>query len=136
MSQAGFDVTVRDNETAILWEKLSFLAPLALLTTAYDVPAGRVRTDHRRELEDVISEVAMVARAEGVTIDTGKVLAQFDSVPETMQSSMQRDYASGQPIEIEAIGGAIVRAALTRSMEVPTIGRLVNQLREYAPNPA
>jgi 2-dehydropantoate 2-reductase len=136
MSQAGFDVTERDNETAILWEKLSFLAPLALLTTAYDIPAGRVRTDHRRELEDVISEAAMVAQAEGVTIDTGKVLAQFDSVPETMQSSMQRDCASGQPIEIEAIGGAIVRAALTGSLEVPTIGRLVNQLRGYSPDPA
>ena len=134
LSQANFDVTERDNENAILWEKLSFLAPLALLTTAYDIPAGRVRTEHRRELEDVIAEVALAARNEGVAIDTAKVLAQFDSVPESMQSSMQRDAASGQPIEIEAIGGAVVRAALKSSIEVPTIGRLVNQLREYAPD--
>ena len=39
LSGAGLDVTVRDDEYAILWEKLSFLAPLALLTTVYLVAA-------------------------------------------------------------------------------------------------
>jgi 2-dehydropantoate 2-reductase len=31
-------VTVRDDETALLWDKLAFLAPLALLTTHAEAP--------------------------------------------------------------------------------------------------
>jgi 2-dehydropantoate 2-reductase len=136
LTQAGFDVTVRDDEKVILWEKLSFLAPLALLTTAYDIPAGRVRTEHRRELEQVISEVTAVANAEGVPIEAGKVLAQFDGVPETMQSSMQRDAAAGQETEIEAIGGAVVRAGEKSNIDLATIDRLVTLLRQGLPSSA
>jgi len=129
LSKAGFDVRIRDDEEAVLWEKLSFLAPLALLTTAYGASAGLARTEHRGELEAVISEVAAVAQAAGVAIDVDKVLAQFDGVSEAMQSSMQRDAAAGRPIEIEAIGGAIVRSADACSIELPEVVRLVAQLR-------
>jgi 2-dehydropantoate 2-reductase len=40
LRQAGLDVTVGDHETALLWDKLAFLAPLALLTTHAGAPAG------------------------------------------------------------------------------------------------
>ena len=43
LRQAGLEVTVRDDETALLWDKLAFLAPLALLTTHAGAPAGVVR---------------------------------------------------------------------------------------------
>jgi len=43
---------VREDETAMLWDKLVFLAPVALLTTDADAPVGVVRADrggsHRR----------------------------------------------------------------------------------------
>jgi 2-dehydropantoate 2-reductase len=132
LSGAGLEVTVRDDEYAILWEKLSFLAPLALLTTVYSVPAGIVRSTHREELIAVIDEVAKVARADGVAIDVDKVLALFDAIPETMQSSMQRDAQAGRPLEIEAIGGAVVRSANAHSISLAIVPELVDQLRPQA----
>ena len=48
-------IVTQTGETDMLWEKLSFLAPLALLTTHAEAPAGVVRTQRRGELETVIA---------------------------------------------------------------------------------
>lgn len=128
LRHAGLDVAVRHDEWPMLWEKLSFLAPLALLTTTYDAPAGIIRSEHRRELEAVIAELSLVAQAEGVTIGPAETLALFDQVPAMMQSSMQRDAEAHRPIEIDAVGGAILRSASTHGIAVPVIERLVADL--------
>lgn len=65
----------------------------------------------------------------GVDGLVGDLLARFHEVPETMRSSMQRDAAGGREIDIEAIGGAIVRAAERGGVEVPVTSRLVADLR-------
>ena len=42
---AGFDVALASDEATLLWEKLSFLAPFALTTTALGAPVGVVQAD-------------------------------------------------------------------------------------------
>ncbi len=129
LEKAGLEVKVSDDEAATLWGKLSFLAPLALVTTYADAAAGVVRTKYRDEVLAVVAEVAAVAAAEGAHIDAGAVVASLDGVPESMQSSMQRDAAALRPTELEAIGGAILRAAERSAIPVPTTTRLVTALR-------
>jgi 2-dehydropantoate 2-reductase len=129
LGKMGFDVSCRSDEGAMLWEKLGFLAPLALLTTAYDSPIGEVRVDHRDELVCVVNEISIVANAEGATFDPADILLQLDSVPASMQSSMQRDARAGHPYEIEAVGGAILRRASAHLISVPATYRLVTRLR-------
>ena len=129
LQQAGLDVRVGEDEGAILWGKLNFLAPLALLTTDEGAPAGVVRQRRREDLVAVIAEVAAVARAEGAPANEHGTLEFFDQVPASMQSSMQRDAAAGRPTELEAIGGAVVRSAATHGIPVPVTARLVEQLR-------
>lgn len=129
LEQVGFDVRVRDDEWPMLWEKLAFLAPLALLTTACDISAGTVRTERREQLIAIIEEISGVAIAEGVPIDPVDVLAYFDTVPPTMTSSMHHDAESGRSLEIEAIGGVILRAAATHGLTVPETASLVEALR-------
>ncbi|MCA1656166.1 MAG: 2-dehydropantoate 2-reductase [Actinobacteria bacterium] len=129
LRQTGLDVRVTEDEGAILWGKLNFLAPLALLTTDEDAPAGMVRERRREDLIAVIAEVAAVARAEGAPADEHGVLEFFDQIPASMQSSMQRDAAADRPTELEAIGGAVVRTAATHGIPVPVTARLVEQLR-------
>src|SRR6185295_12939889 len=97
LRRAGLEVTVRDDETALLWDKLAFLAPLALLTTHAGAPAGVVRERRRDELEAVIGEVAAVASAAGAPVDPAKILSMFDRVPAGMKSSMQRDVEANRP---------------------------------------
>ena len=129
LTGAGIDVRLRDDETDMLWEKLGFLAPLALLTTHAGAPAGIVRTRRRPELETVIGEVATVARAAGAGVDEARVLEFFDGIPASMESSMQRDAAVGRPTELEAIGGAVLRAARRTGTPAPATAALVEDLR-------
>jgi 2-dehydropantoate 2-reductase len=133
---AGFDVAIRDDEEAMLWSKLSFLAPLALLTTHENAPAGSIRSTHRSTLLAVINEVVTVAGHAGAAISEDTVVALFDSIPETMQSSMQRDAVSGKAIEIDAIGGAILREARRHNVSVPHTERLVTDLTTRYGTPA
>lgn len=129
LRQAGLDVGVGQDEGAVLWGKLNFLAPLALLTTDEGGPAGVVRQRRREELLAVVAEVAAVARAEGAPADEQAVVEFFDRVPASMQSSMQRDAAAGRATELDAIGGAVVRAGVARGVPVPVTARLVQRLR-------
>jgi 2-dehydropantoate 2-reductase len=129
LSTAGLDVEIRPDESSMLWGKLGFLAPLALLTTHENAPAGIVRSAHRPALLAVIHEVTEVARHAGAQVDEQAIVKLFDGIPETMQSSMQRDAAAGRSIEIEAIGGAILRAAQRFKVHVPVTTKLVADLR-------
>jgi 2-dehydropantoate 2-reductase len=130
---AGLQVAVRDDEPTMMWDKLSFLAALALLTTRYEAPAGDIRTEHRELMLAVIDEIIAVARAAGADVDTGPVLELFDSVPAGMKSSMQRDAEAGRPLELDAIGGAVLRTAAQNGVPVPLTAGLVADLesRQY-----
>ncbi|MFD5466091.1 ketopantoate reductase family protein [Kitasatospora sp. NPDC127059] len=128
LRHAGLDVTLREDETAVLWSKLSFLAPFALLTTRHADEIGVVRTEHRDELLAVLAEITAVTAAVGAPADLPTLLAAFDRIPGTMRSSMQRDVEAGRPTELDAIGGAVLRAAEAHSVPTPTIARLVREL--------
>jgi 2-dehydropantoate 2-reductase len=129
LKAVGLDIRVRDDETSMLWDKLSLLAPLALLTTHERANVGALRTRRWADTLAVISEVAAVAAAEGIAIDPEAVARLLDSVPETMESSMQRDQAAGRPLEVDAIGGAVVRRAARAGVDVPVTAQLVDELR-------
>jgi 2-dehydropantoate 2-reductase len=129
LASAGLSVSVRDDESAMLWDKLSLLA---LLTTHERANLGVIRTRRRADTLAVISEVAAVAAADGASIDSEAVARLLDAAPETMESSMQRDQAAGRPLEIDAIGGVVIRRADRAGISVPVTARLVNDLRATA----
>jgi 2-dehydropantoate 2-reductase len=126
---AGLDVRVRDDELAMLWDKFALLAPLALLTTHERANVGAIRTRRRADAVALIGEVAAVAAADGVHVDPDAVLRLMDSVPESMESSMQRDQAAGRPLELDALGGALLRRASKAGISVPVTQRLVYELQ-------
>lgn len=126
----GLDVKIRDDEVPMLWSKLLLLGPLALLTTHARANLGEVRTHRRDDALALISEAAAVARAEGVAADPEAVLRMFETGPEAMQSSMQRDQAAGLPLELDAIGGSMLEHAARAGVAVPVTTRLVEELRE------
>ncbi|MCV2490579.1 2-dehydropantoate 2-reductase [Geodermatophilus sp. YIM 151500] len=133
LAGAGFDVEVRPDEAGLLWDKLCFLAPVALLTTAAAAPLGAVRDRHGDDLRAVVEEVAAVARAEGAPADAAATWRFTEGVPAGMTSSMQRDAAAGLPTELEAIGGAVLRAAERHGVDVPVTRRIVEELRARLP---
>ena len=64
-------------------------------------------------------EIAWAARADGVELDPAAILAILDQLPDGMRSSMQKDAAAGRPIELDAVGGTILRAADRAGTQVP-----------------
>lgn len=128
LEAAGVRTRVDREETAALWAKLTFLAPFALLTTRYGVPVGDVRTARRAELVALVEEAAAVSRACGAPADPAAVLARYDAFPPGTRSSMQRDAEAGRPLELDAIGGAVLRAAGRHAVAVPVTARLVAEL--------
>ncbi|GAA3191275.1 MULTISPECIES: ketopantoate reductase family protein [Streptomyces] len=128
LTAAGVRTRVRDDETATLWAKFAFLAPFALLTTRYGLTIGEIRTDRRPELLALLEETAAVSRACGAPSDTAAALRLYDAFPSEAKSSMQRDAEAGRPLELDAIGGALLRAAEQHAVEVPLAARLVTEL--------
>jgi 2-dehydropantoate 2-reductase len=130
LAAAGPTTRVLADETASLWAKMSFLAPFALLTTRYGLPLGEVRTRHREELTALVEETAAVSAASGGPADPAQALARYDAFPPAAKSSMQRDAEAGRPLELDAIGGALLRAAERQGVPVPVTARVVGELRK------
>ncbi|MFJ5631813.1 ketopantoate reductase family protein [Streptomyces goshikiensis] len=128
LTDAGVTTRVHEDEERALWAKLAFLTPFALLTTGYGVPIGRVRTEHREELLALVEEVAAVSRACGVPSDTAAAVRLYDAFPDEAKSSMQRDAENGVPLETDAIGGAVLRAAARHAVAVPVTASLLEEI--------
>jgi 2-dehydropantoate 2-reductase len=109
---AGIDVETGAAEADVLWGKLTRLAGLALATAAADAPLGAVRDD----AEAVAREVAAVARAEGAAVDAGAVVAELRELPDAASSSLRADVAAGGETELDAIAGAVLRAAARHAL--------------------
>ncbi|MFD8543246.1 ketopantoate reductase family protein [Streptomyces sp. NPDC059649] len=132
LRDVGLGVTLRTDETAVMWDKLAFLAPFALLTTRYRADLGSVRSERRPELLAVLDEITAVARAAGAPVTTENLLSFFDGAPQSMRSSMQRDAEAGRPLELDAIGGAVLRAGAAHGVETPATARLVADVARAA----
>jgi 2-dehydropantoate 2-reductase len=123
LREAGIDARVRDDELSLLWEKLVFLAPVALATTALDGPLGAVRQDQR--YQGCQHEALAVARAAGALVDEDALRALQQAAPDEMRSSMQKDVAAGRAPELDAIAGPIQRGGRRHSIPVPNTDELV-----------
>jgi 2-dehydropantoate 2-reductase len=136
--QAGVPVRVLESEAQVMWSKLVRLNALACTTSAHDALLGEIRSTPalRAELIGAIEEACAVGRAEGAQdVDPATALAELDRAHDTLGSSMQRDIAAGRPPELDAIPGAVLRAAARHGIPCPTIERLVAMIAERAGMP-
>ena len=128
LREAGLeDVSVGAGEAAVLWSKLAFLAPLALATSAAGGPLGAVLGDTgwRERFERCRAEVCAVSAAEGAVQDAARLEALLEAASPEMRSSMQKDVEAGRGPELDAIGGAVLRAARRHEIAVPATEELV-----------
>ena len=131
VAATGLGCRVHEDELSMLWGKLCGLAAMALATTALQLPVGAVRDDPegRRLLTGVAAEAATVAQAEGARLELDQVMAFLEGVPHQMRSSMQKDREAGRPLEVDAIGGPIVRRGRKHAIPTPITELLVDRLR-------
>jgi 2-dehydropantoate 2-reductase len=122
------------NEQTLLWSKLCFLGPFALVTSASGMNKGEVYVDAewKRKLISAITEACAVARASHAEVDPTQIQATFDGLPSGIRSSMQKDLASRRQLELDAIGGPIVRGGERYGIDVPTTAALIAVIRAKA----
>ncbi len=130
----GMSCRFVDEEATLLWTKLIFLGPFALATSAAGVPIGEVLADAglRQKLESCVREFCSVAMAEGAQVHPDKVLAAFLNVPKQMRSSMQKDVDRGNPPELDAIGGPVLRGGARHGIPVPVTRELTAAVEKRA----
>src|ERR671911_2953626 len=124
---AGLQVELGPDEATVLWEKLALLGPLALTTTAAGAPAGAVQAapEWSDRLFACHREAVAVGAAEGASLD-GEALPALLATPlGGMRTSMQKDFEAGRPLELDAIGGAIVRGGRRHDLQTPATAGLI-----------
>jgi len=122
------------NEQTLLWSKLCFLGPFALVTSASGMNKGEIYADAewKRKLISAMAEACAVARASGAEVDATHIQAIYDGLPSGMRSSMQKDLAARRQLELDAIGGPIVRGGERYSIDVSTAAALIAVIRAKA----
>jgi len=126
LRQAGLDVRVGENEKRILWHKLARIAPLAAATAASGRTVGELRhdPDWRPRLDRGIVEACAVAEADGVGLSASAQWAIIDEMADETTTSAARDVAAGRRSELDAILGAVLRAADRLDVPCPTLTEL------------
>jgi 2-dehydropantoate 2-reductase len=131
LQAVGFTCNFIDDEPTLMWSKLVFLAPLALATTATGKTTSDIHADPDlwNELQACVREACAVAAAEGARVNADSVVSTIAALPPGMRSSMQKDVERGQPPELEAIGGPIIRGARRHGVSVPVTEALVARVK-------
>jgi 2-dehydropantoate 2-reductase len=122
------------NEQTLLWSKLCFLGPFALVTSASAMNKGEIYADAewKRKLISAMAEACAVAKASRAEVDAAQIQAIYDGLPSGMRSSMQKDLASRRQLELDAIGGPIVRGGERYGVDVSTTAALIAVIRAKA----
>jgi 2-dehydropantoate 2-reductase len=130
-SRFGFDCKFIDDEPTLMWSKLVFLAPLALATTAANVPIGGLldNPERKRGLEAMTREACAVGVKEGAKVNAEFVLQNIPNLPPEMRSSMQKDVESGRTPELDAIAGPILRGGDAHGVPVPVTRDICDAIR-------
>ena len=127
LQNLGFVCQFVANEQTLLWSKLCFLGPFALVTSASGKNLGEILADPewKAKLDSALAEARAVAEASGAVVDAAKLQAIFDTAPATMRSSMAKDLAAGRRLELDGIAGPIVRGSTQFGIPVPTTASLI-----------
>jgi len=126
----GFICGFVANEQTLLWTKLCFLAPFALVTAASGKNKGGVLADPewKAALESAIREALTVARAYGAVIEDSTIWTILDTSPAVMRSSMLKDLIAGRKLEVDGIGGPVVRGGEKFGIPTPTTRQLMAEI--------
>ena len=124
LSAAGFNVHIVEDAQSLVWGKLVINAAINPLTALLRVSNGQLleRPSARRMMCSLAHETAQVANAEKISLPFQDPIAAAEDVARKTganHSSMFQDVLRGAPTEIDAICGAVVRAARKHQIHTP-----------------
>lgn len=122
-TSAGIEATMSNNISSVVWEKFIFIAPTATATSYFDLRIGQLVTEKEGAITALIEEVAALARAKGIMVDSdivGKTLNKLRSLPYEATSSLHSDFLNGKSLtELETLTGYVVREGIRLGIPTP-----------------
>lgn len=97
LQNAGIDVVFEEKIVEVLWIKYLFVAPVAAVTTAYNVSFGEINNDAslQRLLKCIMIELKSLAKKKGVNLSDNDIQTSLDLLnkfPHSAKSSLQLDF--------------------------------------------
>lgn len=132
LERAGVTVRTGGSEAEVLWHKLTFLAPSALLTTRTGLAMGPALEADPALTAAMVAEIAALATAEGLPRTPEQLTETLRRISPQLRSSLQADFARGGATELEAVGGDLVRLGERRGIPTPALAGVVEELRQRA----
>lgn len=134
--KAGINATLSDDVDVDIWMKFLLLSAFSNMTTLTRLPAGILREtpETRQMLHDCVAEAVAVGRAQGVALPADafeQTVEKLDGLPAEMVASMQHDVNAGKPLELERLGGAVVRLGAAAGVPTPTQAFIYNALKPH-----
>ncbi|MGI0156698.1 MAG: ketopantoate reductase family protein, partial [Thermoplasmata archaeon] len=130
--RAGVPVRLVPDLERELWRKALVNAAINPVTALHGVPNGRLReTPYREESRVLLREAQRAAEASGFRFSDSEADADLDRVVRASaqnRSSMLQDRERGRPTEIDAISGALLRAASAHGIDLPATRAVVARL--------
>jgi 2-dehydropantoate 2-reductase len=133
---AGIHATLSDAIEVDIWTKFVWLSVFSGVTSVTRLPIGPLRDD-----PDLLAlcqaaalEAMAVARARGVALPSevfDGMIADFQSLPSGVKSSMLEDLERGRPLELPWLSGAVVRLADELAVPAPTHRFIATVLKPY-----
>ena len=120
---AGWRVELLENMTGMLWKKFAYLSGSAGVCAASGCAYGELRSvpETRSAIQEAIAEALAVGEAAGAPLEPDSLewsMNALDNFPATGMASLAKDFAEGQPVELEGLTGTVIR--MGRQYGVPT----------------
>lgn len=121
---AGIDAELSDDIRQAMWEKFLFICGFSGTTAAARRPIGAILATPaaRTLLARLMGEVAALAEAEGVALPpdaVARAIAIAESFAPETKSSLLVDLERGNPLELDALNGAVVRLGARAGLPTP-----------------
>ncbi len=130
--KAQIDSDIAEEIRVVLWDKFAFLCALAGLTAVTRLPIDELlAVPETRELfREMVGEVALVARAEGIELVDQKTAFAEGLGPESF-SSLHHDLVTGHRLELDALHGEVTRRATRHGIPVPASEMIYSLLKPW-----
>jgi 2-dehydropantoate 2-reductase len=132
---ADINAVLEDDIYEKIWSKFSFISPIATYTSAHNISIGQIleSNEHTSSLKKLMTELVTLAKAMKINLPADTVEKNFlvmQKLPYEATSSMQADFATNRPTELETLTGTVVRKITERNILSDSYADLYQLLRK------
>ncbi len=132
---AGIKCSLHQDVKTKIWEKFTFISPLASITSAYNLSIWQIlnNENHTCLLLALMNEVIEVAKCDHINLPPNIIESNFEKLkklPPKRTSSMQVDYANNKRTEVETLTGYVVNKASKANIHIPAYKKIYQILKK------